>query len=257
MNGLWIKKKTSFHGSKPGMIPNFLVLFIVAAAAVAALVDKVDISDCNLQTLVAGSVLILAFLVYSPGMKEYFDPSVDGPAWKNETDGSEIRIGVNPKLWGPTFWTVLHWVTIGYPDSPSEKVQEAALSFLSSLPYLLPCKICREHLTGHLSKPEYTPRKELVSSRQAFGTYLVNLHDTVTRMVYESEGLDTSQLRTHVFPDDVFVLMRRVRMEPMDPSLDKLQKPQSRLFGLQRHQAIYLGIGAGLLWAFARRKISS
>ena len=40
---------------------------------------------------------------------------------KSKTDGMTAR---NPKIWGPTMWAVLHWISLMYTESNSKKIKE-------------------------------------------------------------------------------------------------------------------------------------
>lgn len=226
------------------MLPQFGILLIVSAAAVAAFLQKLNVSKCVLLAL--GVLFLILFGSRMPFMDPKFDDAIEGPTWQQEGE----RIGINPKIWGPSFWSMIHWVSIGYPEyNPSQEEQLDALKFITSLPRLLPCQICREHLKEHFENPELKPQIEHVQNRQVFGTYLVDLHDTVTRAIYESEGKDTSLLKRHQFPDDVFRLMTRVQYENLNGSADELQRPLKRIFRNQRESSIYQGVGVGILWA--------
>lgn len=110
------------------------------------------------------------------------------------------RLGISPNRWGRTFWNTLHYVSLGYPETnPSPEVREAAYSMLVSLQYLLPCKTCREHL-ANVFRTDMPLGPEVFASRQALGTYIVNLRDLVKRK-HVCPGCKS--LKQHSFPNDV------------------------------------------------------
>lgn len=122
-------------------------------------------------------------------------------AYTREADRrSGFRMPISPNRWGPTIWDTLHYVSLGYPEAnPSEDVRQAAFEFMSALPFLLPCSICREHLaeTYLFEKPL---ERRVFDSRQALGTYIVELRDLVKRR-HACPGCPFPG--PHVFPADV------------------------------------------------------
>ena len=91
------------------------------------------------------------------------------------------RLPISTKKWGATMWDAMHFVSLGYPeDHPPKEVRDAAYQFMSSLPYLLPCLLCRVHLSEtYQGDMPLTP--SVFESREAFGSYIVNLRDLVNR----------------------------------------------------------------------------
>ena len=81
---------------------------------------------------------------------------------------------VRPGIWGPSAWKFIHAMTLAYPDEPSEKQQDAAADLLRILAALLPCSVCRSHLTGHLRE-----RPPEVADRMSFVYYVHWLHNKV------------------------------------------------------------------------------
>ena len=52
---------------------------------------------------------------------------------------------MDPAIWGPHFWFVLHLVSFHYPDNPNQKHKDAYKSFYNSIQGVLPCQNCRRH----------------------------------------------------------------------------------------------------------------
>ena len=79
-------------------------------------------------------------------------------------------------FWGEPIWTTLHTLAAAYaPD------QAAAFKlFVSTLPILLPCDICRAHLAQNLKK---YPLVDYLADRNSlfFWTYLI--HDAVNQQI--------------------------------------------------------------------------
>ena len=52
---------------------------------------------------------------------------------------------INPEIWGPSLWKFLHFLTLSYPENPSEEEQNRMFDFLTSLQEILPCEKCRNN----------------------------------------------------------------------------------------------------------------
>ena len=55
-----------------------------------------------------------------------------------------------PEIFGPGIWWTLHTTASTYPSNPSPDKQKACIAFVSSLPSMLPCQSCNDHLTNEL-----------------------------------------------------------------------------------------------------------
>lgn len=109
------------------------------------------------------------------------------------------RMPISPDTWGPVVWDALHYVSLGYPETnPSVNVKQAAFEFLSSLPFLLPCSTCRDHL-AQTYENELPLTPSIFESKQAFGTYIVMLRD----LIKSKHACPSCNASRHVFPEDV------------------------------------------------------
>lgn len=75
-------------------------------------------------------------------------------------------------------WYTIHIIALGYPKQPSYAEKKAAKEFFESLPFLLPCAICKEHLKEHLRKNPITPH---LDRRDDLFKYTVMLHNDVNK----------------------------------------------------------------------------
>ncbi len=77
---------------------------------------------------------------------------------------------MDTKFWGPSGWKLLHTLTLMY-----EPQQRAAMAdFFELLPYVLPCKFCRNSLATY-----YEELPINLSSRQALVKWLWKIHSKV------------------------------------------------------------------------------
>lgn len=65
--------------------------------------------------------------------------------------------GMNPEVWGPHFWFVLHLISFHYPDPPNTFDRESYKAFFHSVKEILPCAKCRKHYKTYLSQYPIEP----------------------------------------------------------------------------------------------------
>ena len=86
-------------------------------------------------------------------------------------------MNINPNLWGPSSWNFMHYITLGYPENPTDEVKKNTLYLFASLKYLLPCEKCRYNYQMHLEKH---PLNDVVlSSRTLLVNWLIDVHNEV------------------------------------------------------------------------------
>ena len=73
---------------------------------------------------------------------------------------------INPNIWGKSFWNVIHFITMAYPDNPSDEDKQHVMSFFKDLQFVLPCENCRNHFKSNLIT--YPLTDEILSSRYSF-----------------------------------------------------------------------------------------
>jgi hypothetical protein len=83
---------------------------------------------------------------------------------------------LSPVVWGPVFWATIHITALAYPQKPTYADKKAAKEFFESLPFLLPCSVCKEHLKVHLRKQPITT---FLDRRDDLFKYTVMLHNEV------------------------------------------------------------------------------
>ena len=71
-------------------------------------------------------------------------------------------------------WTLLHSMSVYYPEKPTEADKTAAVSFLNGLGRLYPCDFCAKDLRKDLKQD---PPK--VASREEFADWMCRLHNKV------------------------------------------------------------------------------
>lgn len=62
-----------------------------------------------------------------------------------------MKISCDPKQWGGAAWQFLHSISLCYPENPTNKDKERYKMFFLTLPYVLPCLNCQQHLLQFIS----------------------------------------------------------------------------------------------------------
>ena len=59
---------------------------------------------------------------------------------------------VEPDVWGPPIWRAIHFVALGYPDSPSAEDAAKYKRFFEDLGAVIPCSTCSVNYSRHLQE---------------------------------------------------------------------------------------------------------
>lgn len=94
-------------------------------------------------------------------------------------------MGLEPISWGPHVWAAIHIICLGAPEMFQGGDHLSYFKFFDSLPYVLPCEKCREHLKRHMEK--YPIDAALAGGRSTLFTWSVNLHNAVNRSIGKPE----------------------------------------------------------------------
>ncbi len=82
-----------------------------------------------------------------------------------------------PDIWGPHGWKFIHYITLGYPDNPTEEDKKTYYNFFILLADVIPCSICATHFKQHL---EITPLDdEALKNKESLMTWGIKMHNHV------------------------------------------------------------------------------
>lgn len=84
---------------------------------------------------------------------------------------------INPSLWGPHSWKMLHYITMAYSDNPTNQDKNNMKNFFFSIKNVLPCEKCRVHFALNLEK--YPLTDYVLSSRYNLINWLKDIHNEV------------------------------------------------------------------------------
>jgi hypothetical protein len=90
-----------------------------------------------------------------------------------------------PDIWGPPGWKFIHYVTMGYPNNPSEETKRKYYNYFHALKHVIPCGICASHFTEHLEKLPLTD--EVLSSKENLMKWGIDMHNFVNKMNKKKE----------------------------------------------------------------------
>jgi len=95
---------------------------------------------------------------------------------------------MDPIIWGPKLWFVIHTFALNYPENPTYEDKRLHEDFFNNLVFLIPCNKCRIHYRNHLNK--YPVINYLDNSDNLF-KYTIKIHNevnkTLNKRVYSYE----------------------------------------------------------------------
>lgn len=83
---------------------------------------------------------------------------------------------MEPKIWGPPFWFIIHTIAFYYPEKPSFNEKRHMFEFFQNLQYIIPCQVCRQHYTKHFQEFPVTP---FLDNKANLVSWTVQLHNRV------------------------------------------------------------------------------
>jgi hypothetical protein len=108
---------------------------------------------------------------------------------------------MDTRFWGPSGWRLLHLITFTYDGSANAKA--SVKEMFSMLPYVLPCKFCRQSLSEYY---EADPLEPALKSRETLSRWLWRIHNMVNAKL-RGQGLLIGQ------EDPSFTSVKKVYME--------------------------------------------
>ena len=83
---------------------------------------------------------------------------------------------MNPLVWGPPFWFVMHTVSLNYPVQPTYAQRRTHYDFFYNIRNILPCEKCRHHYRVLLKQ---YPIEPFLDSRDALISWVILIHNQV------------------------------------------------------------------------------
>lgn len=85
-------------------------------------------------------------------------------------------MALDPKIWGPHFWFVLHTIALTFPWSPNEVTRKKYYDFIQNIPLFLPIDEIGNTFSRLLDKYPVTP---YLDSRQSFTKWMHFIHNKI------------------------------------------------------------------------------
>lgn len=95
-----------------------------------------------------------------------------------------MKQSIKPKIWGPHGWKFLHYVSLGYPNNPSEEDKRNYKNFYTSLQHILPCAKCANNYSHNLKK---YPIDNHLGSRDTLVRWVIDIHNQVNNELNKKE----------------------------------------------------------------------
>ena len=87
---------------------------------------------------------------------------------------------IGPDTWGPVVWHALHYITLGYPDNPTDNNKQKYKQFFTLLSEVLPCSICSNHFSENLLKMPIND--QVLANKESLIKWLIDFHNIVNEM---------------------------------------------------------------------------
>jgi hypothetical protein len=84
---------------------------------------------------------------------------------------------INPDIWGMHGWKFMHYITLAYPDKPTEEEKYSIKLYFNNVGKVLPCYSCRINYEKHLNK--YPLDDTVVLCQTNLVKWLVDIHNAV------------------------------------------------------------------------------
>lgn len=85
---------------------------------------------------------------------------------------------LNPVIWGPHYWFVLHTVAYNYPNQPNAVSKKKMYEFIMNFPMIIPHESISQSFTKLLDKYPVSP---YLDSRQSFMKWMHFIHNQVNK----------------------------------------------------------------------------
>lgn len=83
---------------------------------------------------------------------------------------------LDPAIWGPKYWFVLHTIALSYPLNPNDVVKKKYYDFIQNLPLFMPVSEIGDNFCEILDKYPVTP---YLDSRQSFMKWMHFIHNKI------------------------------------------------------------------------------
>ena len=104
---------------------------------------------------------------------------------------------LDPKIWGPHYWFMLHTISLNYPIRPNDVIKKKYYDLMQNVPSLLPHKISRDTMTALLYAYPVSP---YLDSRQSFIQWIHFIHNK-TNEILNKPTITLSEFYTRYYDE--------------------------------------------------------
>ena len=104
---------------------------------------------------------------------------------------------LDPKIWGPHYWFMLHTISLNYPIRPNDVIKKKYYDLMQNAPSLLPHKISRDTMTALLDAYPVSP---YLDSRQSFIQWIHFIHNK-TNEILNKPTITLSEFYTRYYDE--------------------------------------------------------
>jgi hypothetical protein len=83
---------------------------------------------------------------------------------------------MDPSIWGPHLWYVMHIISFSYPREPSEYDKRAYHDFYQSLKDVIPCDVCKKHYSKYITEYPISPH---LDNKETLIKWVIQVHNFV------------------------------------------------------------------------------
>ena len=87
---------------------------------------------------------------------------------------------LDPTVWGPHYWFVLHTITLCYPLHPNDVTKKKYYEFIQNLPLMIPSEKIGNNFSSLLDKYPVTP---YLDSRESFQKWMHFIHNKINEQL--------------------------------------------------------------------------
>lgn len=120
---------------------------------------------------------------------------------------------LDPKIWGPHYWFVLHTIALSYPETPTEVSKKKFYDFYQNLPLFLPIEEVGNNFSKFLDKYPVTPYLESRQSLVRWTHFIHNKINTALSLPILNLEESLSAYYEHYKPTEVKDTQQRQRRE--------------------------------------------
>lgn len=123
------------------------------------------------------------------------------------------NMSLDPKVWGPHYWFVLHTIALTYPQTPNDVIKKKFYDFYQNLPLFLPVEEIGNNFSKFLDKYPVSPYLDSRQSLIRWTHFIHNKINTALNLPNITLGEALSAYYEHYKPKEVKDYQQKCRRE--------------------------------------------